>query len=40
MGVEFQKRLQDGSMRSIAFVKDPDGYWIELLQPTPLDPYS
>lgn len=40
MGVPFQKRLQDGSMRSIAFVKDPDGYWIELLQPTPLDPNS
>ncbi|GAA4853283.1 lactoylglutathione lyase [Luteimonas vadosa] len=37
MGVPFQKRLQDGSMRSIAFAKDPDGYWIELLQPTPLD---
>lgn len=36
MGVPFQKRLEDGSMRSIAFVKDPDGYWIELIQPTPL----
>jgi lactoylglutathione lyase len=37
LGVAFQKRLQDGSMKSIAFVKDPDGYWIELLQPGPLD---
>lgn len=37
MGVPFQKRLQDGRMHSIAFIKDPDGYWIELIQPTPLD---
>lgn len=37
MGVPFQKRLQDGRMRDIAFIKDPDGYWIELIQPTPLD---
>ncbi len=37
LGVPFQKRLQDGSMKSIAFIKDPDGYWIELIQPTPLD---
>ncbi len=36
MGVIFQKTLEQGSMRSIAFVKDPDGYWIELIQPTPL----
>lgn len=36
MGVTFQKTLEQGSMRSIAFVKDPDGYWIELIQPTPL----
>lgn len=36
LGVPFQKRLQDGSMKSIAFIKDPDGYWIELIQPTPL----
>jgi lactoylglutathione lyase len=37
LGVPFQKRLQDGSMRDIAFIKDPDGYWIELIQPTPLE---
>lgn len=37
MGVSFQKRLDEGSMRSIAFIKDPDGYWIELIQPTPMD---
>lgn len=37
MGVPFQKRLSDGRMQSIAFIRDPDGYWIELIQPTPLD---
>ena len=36
LGVDFQKRLSDGRMRHIAFIKDPDGYWIEILQPTPL----
>jgi lactoylglutathione lyase len=36
-GVAFQKRLQDGRMREIAFIRDPDGYWIELIQPTSLD---
>lgn len=28
--VTFQKRPTDGSMKEIAFIKDPDGYWIEL----------
>jgi lactoylglutathione lyase len=36
LGVPFQKKLGDGSMRDIAFIKDPDGYWIELIQPAPL----
>jgi lactoylglutathione lyase len=35
MGVPFQKRLTDGTMKHIAFIRDPDNYWIELLQPTP-----
>ncbi|MDO4434893.1 MAG: lactoylglutathione lyase [Cardiobacteriaceae bacterium] len=30
-GVVFQKRLEQGSMRDIAFIKDPDGYWIEII---------
>lgn len=29
--VEFQKRPEDGRMNNIAFVRDPDGYWIELV---------
>lgn len=31
-GVTFQKRPEDGRMHNIAFVKDPDGYWIELVE--------
>lgn len=36
LGVPFQKRLSDGAMKSLAFIKDPDGYWVEIIQPTPL----
>ena len=31
MGVAFQKKPDGGSMKGIAFIKDPDGYWIEVL---------
>ena len=31
LGVEFVKRPHDGSMKGLAFIKDPDGYWIEIL---------
>ena len=30
-GVEFVKRPDEGAMKGLAFVKDPDGYWIEIL---------
>lgn len=30
-GVRFQKRLTDGNMKNIAFILDPDDYWIEIL---------
>jgi lactoylglutathione lyase len=36
LGVAFQKRLDQGGMKSIAFIKDPDGYWIEIIQLTPV----
>ena len=36
LGVPFQKRPNDGSMKGIAFVRDPDGYWVELFQPDSL----
>ena len=31
MGVEFVKRPDDGNMKGLAFIRDPDGYWIEIL---------
>ncbi|KAL9534567.1 hypothetical protein SMMN14_01571 [Sphaerulina musiva] len=31
-GVEWKKRLTDGRMKNVAFVLDPDGYWIEVIQ--------
>ncbi|KAI8826994.1 glyoxalase I [Fimicolochytrium jonesii] len=30
-GVKFIKKPSDGRQKNIAFVTDPDGYWIELL---------
>ena len=32
LGVEFVKRPEAGSMKGLAFIKDPDGYWIEILE--------
>lgn len=29
---KFQKKLSDGRQKNIAFVLDPDGYWIELVE--------
>ncbi|KAG0050449.1 Lactoylglutathione lyase [Gryganskiella cystojenkinii] len=29
--VKWVKRLTDGSMKNIAFIGDPDGYWVEIL---------
>ncbi|KAG1751294.1 Glyoxalase/Bleomycin resistance protein/Dihydroxybiphenyl dioxygenase [Suillus paluster] len=31
LGVPFKKRLTDGKMRNIAFILDPDGYWVEIV---------
>lgn len=31
-GVEYVKRPEDGKMKHIAFIKDPDGYWIEIVE--------
>ena len=30
LGVEFVKRPDDGSIKGLAFIKGPDGYWIEI----------
>lgn len=32
LGVNFQKKLGAGGMKNIAFIKDPDNYWIEIVQ--------
>ncbi|HVL75066.1 MAG TPA: lactoylglutathione lyase [Noviherbaspirillum sp.] len=31
--VQYVKRPEQGKMRDVAFIKDPDGYWIEIVQP-------
>ncbi|TFY98744.1 lactoylglutathione lyase [Ramlibacter rhizophilus] len=31
-GVEFVKRADQGKMKNVVFIKDPDGYWIEIVQ--------
>ena len=32
----YVKRPEQGKMRDVAFVKDPDGYWIEIVEPARL----
>lgn len=32
MNVNWKKRLTDGRMRNVAFILDPDGYWVEIFQ--------
>ncbi|KTF93223.1 hypothetical protein cypCar_00041902 [Cyprinus carpio] len=32
-GVTFVKKPDDGKMKGLAFIQDPDGYWIEILSP-------
>ncbi len=36
-GIEFVKRPDDGKMKGLAFIIDPDGYWIEILSPHSLE---
>lgn len=31
-GVAYVKRPEQGKMRDVAFIKDPDGYWIEIVE--------
>ncbi|MCC5886534.1 MAG: lactoylglutathione lyase [Gammaproteobacteria bacterium] len=33
LGVDFVKRPDEGRMKGLAFIKDPDGYWVEILAP-------
>jgi lactoylglutathione lyase len=32
LNVEFVKKPNDGKMLNLGFIKDPDGYWIEVLE--------
>ena len=34
--VVYVKRPEQGRMRDVAFIKDPDGYWIEIVEPARL----
>ncbi len=34
LGCDFAKRPSEGAMKGIAFLKDPDGYWVEILSAT------
>ena len=34
--VAYVKRPEDGKMKDVAFIKDPDGYWIEIVEPARL----
>ena len=34
--VTFVKRPDQGKMKDVAFIKDPDGYWIEIVEPARL----
>ena len=36
LGVTFVKRPEEGIMKGLAFIADPDGYWIEILNPISL----
>ena len=36
--VSWKKRLTDGQMKDIAFLLDPDGYWVEVVQNEVLKP--
>lgn len=32
LNVPFQKKLGEGGMKNIAFIKDPDHYWVEIVE--------
>uniref|UniRef100_A0A1I8BAP2 VOC domain-containing protein n=1 Tax=Meloidogyne hapla TaxID=6305 RepID=A0A1I8BAP2_MELHA len=37
LGVKFVKKPDDGKMKGLAFIEDPDGYWIEIFNPNKVD---
>lgn len=40
LGVEFVKKPDAGKMKGIAFIKDPDNYWIEVLNAAKTDAFA
>ncbi len=38
LGARFVKRPDDGKMKGLAFIADPDGYWIEILSAAGMAP--
>lgn len=36
-GYRFHKKLNEGTYKYIAYVLDPDGYWIELIGQKPIE---
>ena len=40
LDVKFVKKPDDGKMKGLAFIEDPDGYWIEILQANMLEKNS
>lgn len=40
LNVNWKKRLTDGRMKNIAFMLDPDDYWIEVVQNEALKSHS
>ena len=40
VGVEFIKKPNEGSMKTLAFAKDPSGWWIEIIQRGFVDTFS
>ncbi|XP_062323437.1 lactoylglutathione lyase-like [Osmerus eperlanus] len=39
-GVTFVKKPNQGKMKGLAFIQDPDGYWIEILSPNNMVPLT
>jgi len=37
LGVPFKKKPNDGKMKGLAFIQDPDGYWIEIFNNVVID---
>ena len=40
LGGKFIKKPDEGKMKGLAFIEDPDGYWIEILQANMIEKHS